>query len=531
MSRSGRLGLTTSDSEPQWAAGFDVEILCQKQTSGPSQRNMRQPQARLVISPPSTRHAALHSLELSRVGCAPLGGRLWRLRGDIDFDADAASVGLLLLPLRRAPTFELLLRGLCDEELAGGDTPWTLHYSDHGCTRQEAARAQALCCAIARYLPGPPELLSGSSHSTRRMWLVRSRRLWYLADTAARPHAEFEAGMTLTWTVRPYTFSAATDLALARIVLSLAMQAHASVQAQASGSQASPAQLPTLLDPCCGSGTNLLAASLRGVSAVGLDINPLAVAGARANLDHIATELAWPEAACPAIYQHDVSAEAALPLPHASTIGLVVANLPWGREERLRDAFQLRDMLRSVVRSVPAETTYALLSATPIRATLAEAGLRVLDEAPVGSRCVLSIARRRAEGRPPAEESPAAASERLNAADAAANDGPLELLSGGGLRGETALAAPTTLAAGDAIALQVRAPSGRLWMRARVVSIASPSQSNAPPADEEDDAPAMRDREWCCTLTWKEPRVEARLPKVVKLKRHGGPNWRFASTS
>src|SRR5437763_16479253 len=45
----------------------------------------------------------------------------------------------------------------------------------------------------------------------------------------------------------------------------------------------------TVLDPFCGSGTTLLEASLLGRAAIGVDLNPRAVALTRAKLAHVNT--------------------------------------------------------------------------------------------------------------------------------------------------------------------------------------------------------------------------------------------------
>ena len=525
---------------------------------------------RLIVAPPSTQHAALHHLELSRIrGCA-LGERLWRLpHADAQRIEGAASVDDCLLPVRRARSFEDLLRGLSEESIPG-NAPWTLRYANHGSSRSgpEEARAQALLCAIARFLPGPPALLEGvpASDKARELVLLRSRRLWYLAESEHRRCDRWRE----IWSARPYTFSAATDVALAHLALSLALQAHtasadggveAGVEASAeasvragveAGCTPSPSAAAfSVLDPCCGSGTNLFAAARRGLPSVGLDANPLAIAGSAANLAHASSQLAWTKSLTPRLRTHDVSSDAPLPLPEEGSmppIGLVVANFPWGREVRLHDAHQIRDMLASLARCVPAGTTFALLTRASIRPTLQEVGLTALEEAPVGTRCVLSLARlaHGSHGGRPLLSSQSARAMHRAARDGGADvhavslSGPLELLHGGGLRGATARhdasAAPTV---GDSIEVQARTSQGRVWLLARVHTVHP--EAEPPPKDQHDstegrDAPeaaqgqadmAARRGGWLCSLEWAAPGLEARLPTEVELARHGGPNWRF----
>jgi len=172
------------------------------------------------------------------------------------------------------------------------------------------------------------------------------------SDAAAASGAEAAASaaqLGSLWAERPYSFSAATELTLARLAVSLAASHHhAALRARATaphadtttplaaapaaphGGGAAPAALhsgaaaraaphgsggsgpaarpPALLDPCCGSGTVLYAAALRGLRAVGCDLNPTAVAGARDNLAFAArgAGAALPRGACaPGVHLHD----------------------------------------------------------------------------------------------------------------------------------------------------------------------------------------------------------------------------------
>ena len=77
----------------------------------------------LVVSPPSSRYAALHELELRKHGCASLGSRLWRIPPSASLGplvSSAASADDLLVPLRRATSLGELLR---PASLKGNATP------------------------------------------------------------------------------------------------------------------------------------------------------------------------------------------------------------------------------------------------------------------------------------------------------------------------------------------------------------------------------------------------------------------------
>ena len=454
----------------------------------------------LVVSPPSSRYAALHELELRKHGCASLGSRLWRIPPSASLGplvSSAASADDLLVPLRRATSLGELLRELAEGASNGDEeAPWTLRYADHA-RGQHTERAQECLCAVARFLPGPPALLPGvHTAKTRDLVLVRSRRLWYLAESQSH-HRHRRTAADALWALRPYSFSAATDLALAQLALSLALQAHASTAA-VSSSEATA--LPFVLDPCCGGGTILFAAAQRGLPSMGWDCNPMAVSGARDNLEHAATSLGWSAEQRPAVLEHD-TANDGLPsgAPPEDSSTLVVANLPWGREQRLDHHFHIRDLLASVA---PAGATFALLSGESISPTIRECGLRLIDELSIG-RCVLSISRRdTSTGLPPmpsAEARPAVVAPAL------------QVLCGGGLRGGLE-AAETTPAMGDEIAVQHRSVSGgRVWRRARIVSV-QPSRD----ADGGDG--------WRCLLAWHDAKQD---DEELILARNAGPNWRF----
>src|SRR6266702_329076 len=75
-----------------------------------------------------------------------------------------------------------------------------------------------------------------------------------------------------------------------------------------------------VLDPCCGSGTILIEAALRGAIVCGGDRSPRAVAAARANVAAAGVKAS--------VHQWDTTA---LPIATAA-MDLVITNLPWGRQ-------------------------------------------------------------------------------------------------------------------------------------------------------------------------------------------------------
>ncbi|CAH1206208.1 hypothetical protein PAECIP111891_02828 [Paenibacillus allorhizoplanae] len=70
---------------------------------------------------------------------------------------------------------------------------------------------------------------------------------------------------------KPQNYSTALGTRLARAVVNIAVPEVAGTR---------------VIDPCCGMGTVLVEAMSMGIDIVGYDINPLAVRGARVNLDH-----------------------------------------------------------------------------------------------------------------------------------------------------------------------------------------------------------------------------------------------------
>ena len=431
----------------------------------------------LAVLSPSTGLRSLHALdlELAAPGALPLAPRLWRLPRDLD--TPPPSVAALLQPLARSTTLPGLLDGLSESPPPPTLRPWRLHFEAHAAAPSEVqVRASDLLCAVAQRLRGPPAALVDGD-AAAELHLVRTRRLWYLC--AGRPLRAAPAAHA--WARRPFSFSAATSHHLAALAVSVA-------------ASASPVAPRRLLDPCCGSGTVLHAAALRGLRATGVDLNAATVEGAAANLAACAPAGGY--AFAPTVAVGDASEAAALP----GDADLVVASLPWGRNMRLRDARALGDLLESVAAALP-EATFVFVSAAPLTEELERAGLAAARVVPVNANAkhssVLTVARVGAERRPAATLPP---SPRATA----------EVLEGGGLKGEAADDVAALLGAGRRIAVQVRAADGRAWVAARVVHTTAV------------DGGGGRLK---TALAW-EAAAPPGLPAELALERYAGPNWR-----
>lgn len=335
----------------------------------------------LITTHASARYGALHDLNV-RVnipGCHKISSELWRLP-PFASSAVAASVSErcfnsgsiqdLLFPLARSTTFE----GLIGRLRARQDTcttPWRLRFVDCSPTRG-GPRAGELSSAVARYLDGPPAIVSDAPEAeTADLVLLRARRLWYLCEAAPRASLRrigagdadadedaAHADAARIWAARPYSFSAATELALAKLAVSLALSHATPAGSRPSGATGAT---PTVLDPCCGSGTVLFAAAMLGATAVGCDLNPRAVEGSTRNLHHCVPRAGG--TLVPSVHLFDCTSP--LPAEIAKGVEAVVASLPWGRNQRIPHALYLRELLGSVAASLPA-VPFCLISAEPI---------------------------------------------------------------------------------------------------------------------------------------------------------------------
>jgi tRNA G10 N-methylase Trm11 len=84
-------------------------------------------------------------------------------------------------------------------------------------------------------------------------------------------HCSYGEAVWLQHQQKPQNYSTALSTRVARAVVNIAVPETAGTR---------------VIDPCCGIGTVLVEAMSIGIDIVGCDINPLAVRGARVNLDH-----------------------------------------------------------------------------------------------------------------------------------------------------------------------------------------------------------------------------------------------------
>ena len=191
-----------------------------------------------------------------------LAPRLWRLPRDLD--TPPPSVAALLQPLARSTTLPGLLDGLSESPPPPTLRPWRLHFEAHaaapsaaGARERPAVRGGAAAALAAALVDGD---------AAAELHLVRTRRLWYLCAGRAPRRAP------------PPTRGRAALLVQRR------RSHHLAALAVSVAASASPVAPRRLLDPCCGSGTVLHAAALRGLRATGVDLNAATVEGAAAGL-------------------------------------------------------------------------------------------------------------------------------------------------------------------------------------------------------------------------------------------------------
>jgi hypothetical protein len=600
----------------------------------------------LAISNEPSRYTPLESWAYEWRSARRLAPGLWQLHQDDDGSC-LDGTQELLEPLVRSLSFEGLLAGA-----AGARLPprWNLRYTTHARDGRRAAPFRAggrptrdagpassdILCVAAAALPGSPSL-----GAAEPLLLVQTPRLWYLALALGRARtaiARRSAALDV-WRGRPYSFSAATHLQLARLAVSLACAHHVR-----SGKRLRDG---ALLDPCCGSGTLLYAARLAGLNAVGFDLNPKAVEGAESNMRylcesehaglmddcvdspcaavaakcapldigapakpdaqggapgdalqttkvaHRTTEVAHetteiaprttemapqtteiaPRTTEVSLHTTDVAPQTTRVFLHDCTSGpppvsaissvcLVVASLPWGRNQRIPHAGYLSALLQPLALALP-NATFCLVSSAPFDSdALSQARLVLHRSQTLGTRCVLSVltpqpaqpplpvplenkalSRRRDVPDPQhasnpqqrADSSPqhsstlpqrgASAKQHVSTSPQPNASELVEVIGGGGLR--SGGRRPRMPSEGDVIEVQCRRPNGgRAWFAGTVVR--STRASSMPGA-----APVQREGELVtCRVEWHTVQSQSRqpvsgLPEELGLGMYDGPNWRF----
>lgn len=234
---------------------------------------------------------------------------------------------------------------------------WCARWTDIGRTRANLARLGSLAadlelytaarvCALVRPLPTPPEfslsvsfvgkrnytsaeiktVLANAITGTYRAWVYRQDDR--AADLNIRVFLEHEtARVGVRLTRRPLH---ERGYQLAHLPGTLKPSVAAALVRLAG---ARPGR--RMLDPCCGSGTLLIEATLRGVRACGGDNSEFAVNAARANIT--AAGLAIP------VHQWDARS---LPLADA-TIDCIITNPPWGHQVPVNE--DLSSLYRSLL--------------------------------------------------------------------------------------------------------------------------------------------------------------------------------------
>jgi hypothetical protein len=326
-----------------------------------------------------------------------------------------------------------------------------------------------------------------------------------------------------------------------------------------------------LLDPCCGSGTILYAARLGGLDAIGFDLNPKAVEGAQSNMqylaecDHAGLMDDWldhpraaaaivpaplgtgasPEAATEAeapgvaprtsrVILHDCTSGSP-PASAIESVRLVVASLPWGRNQRISRAGYLGDLLRPLVMALP-EATFCLVSSDSFQPeVLSHARLVLHRSQALGTRCVLSVLTPQ-----PSDPAPLFDAAETLSRCRAAPDPPLaftatqlnqvehvELIGGGGLRSRGAT--PRMPSEGDEIEVQCRrADGGRAWISGTVARLSCVSSVRASALAATEVGSARCFLEWDAVQSHSGKPV-AGLPEELDLGLYDGPNWRFVT--
>ena len=133
-------------------------------------------------------------------------------------------------------------------------------------SRRQPWTWRGLGLRLAKRISGEPAL-SEATATTRLAVLQSTERLYCGVIVAETTNEE-------TWSRRPFSFSGAANLEVAKAMANLI-----------------DCRAKSVVDPCCGSGTLLYAAALAGAHEVtGFDLNKEAIDGARRNFDHVCVD-------------------------------------------------------------------------------------------------------------------------------------------------------------------------------------------------------------------------------------------------
>ncbi|CAM4348176.1 16S rRNA G966 N2-methylase RsmD [Paenibacillus endophyticus] len=202
--------------------------------------------------------ADLCALELKLLFGEPAAGGAWLSKRMIAVDRSPFMKRRIEV-LKQADSLDQLLTQLSLVELGGLTFKVLYTQGDEAVSYEEQRQLERAAGAVIR---GKAEMRKPE----RLFGLTKLHGSWYFGLL------EESSAVWLKHQNKPQNYSTALPTRAARAIVNIA-------------AGASPEQL-RLIDPCCGMGTVLIEALSMGIAIVGLDLNPLAVKGARVNLAH-----------------------------------------------------------------------------------------------------------------------------------------------------------------------------------------------------------------------------------------------------
>jgi 23S rRNA G2445 N2-methylase RlmL len=186
-------------------------------------------------------------------------------------------------------------------------------------------------------------------------------------NTLSHPEADYgQPWWIQSWDTRPFAFSASLEPLVASAAVSIATSIHL-----ASHPRASDGRPLRMLDPCCGSGTVLVAGLAHGHTCSGSDLREDFVTRAKENLEYMQLSL-------DGIAQHD----ALQPFPPGPIPDLIVCNPPWGKHIGAEE--DGARIIASVVRQFGGATMCWVANATALATAIGIAGVELAYHCRVG---------------------------------------------------------------------------------------------------------------------------------------------------
>lgn len=192
---------------------------------------------------------------------------------------------------------------------------------------------------------------------------MRSPEIWYaVTELGGRWYfgeGSYGEAVWLRHQQKPQNYSTALGTRLARAVVNIAVPEVAGTR---------------VIDPCCGIGTVLVEAMSMGIDIVGYDMNPLAVRGARVNLDHFGMPNVVEIADMRTLAPHAASAAGGAPqLDTPSSYDALILDMPYNLCSKLPEDEKL-EMLQSARRLAKRAV---IVTTEEIDLLLAEAGFEI----------------------------------------------------------------------------------------------------------------------------------------------------------